>query len=154
MPQCSQGTRVLREEDQDTNDLEKCLRYIHSEWRTTMDDCVLVAGGCGGRFDHVCNKCRPAFIIPTQEMANINASLKYLRLVPSSSTRASAPLCQSAVLSVAPQEPPPTFCTPGHLILFSRSSLITILLPSEEVRCQSVSKNDCGCSLRRGKYMK
>jgi len=57
----AKGTTVVKEEEQDTNDLSKCLRYISS--LNIKFDKILITGGLGGRFDH--------------EMANFNVLYCY-----------------------------------------------------------------------------
>ncbi|KAL5561479.1 hypothetical protein UlMin_031226 [Ulmus minor] len=66
------GTEILDEsEDQDTTDLDKCVRYVR-DFAPNLDKsnlCILVAGALGGRFDH--------------EMGNINVLCRYptLRMI-------------------------------------------------------------------------
>jgi thiamine pyrophosphokinase len=59
------GTRVEEDPDQDTNDLDKCLQIVGSEWlnHNCCDHRVCVYGAFGGRFD--------------QEMASIQALFKW-----------------------------------------------------------------------------
>ncbi|KAL8006698.1 putative vacuolar protein sorting-associated protein [Plasmopara halstedii] len=61
----AKGTTVLRDSDQNSNDLDKCLQLIYQQ-QTESDDrkfSVMIFGAMGGRFD--------------QEMQNINALFKW-----------------------------------------------------------------------------
>lgn len=59
----SLGTKVLRIDDQDNNDLDKCLNIINDHFHTDKAVEVLVIGAFGGRFD--------------QELACIHALYKW-----------------------------------------------------------------------------
>ena len=58
------GVQVVRDDDQDYNDLDKSLKYIASTYQAeAVKRTVIIIGGFGGRFD--------------QEMASIHAMFKW-----------------------------------------------------------------------------
>ncbi|KAG7383264.1 cAMP-dependent protein kinase subunit [Phytophthora pseudosyringae] len=63
----AKGAKVLKDPDQNTNDLDKCLQLIHQEQdehcKTEEKFSVMIFGAMGGRFD--------------QEMQNINALFRW-----------------------------------------------------------------------------
>ncbi|KAJ4459919.1 putative Thiamine pyrophosphokinase [Paratrimastix pyriformis] len=100
------GTEIVHYLDQDTNDLEKCFKYLREKCHITPGDSVIVLGSLGGRFD--------------QEMANINAVLKHYLAMPTSPPR------------LAPPDERPTSGIFGTLgvVLVSEESLVSVLMPT------------------------